>query len=181
MLDDKVMPYSRDIFEWGRRQDGANLIPVSNKKLIMTLLPRTKAKFSRTGLIVFGLRYDCKERNFTEEYLSKQDAIVAYNPESVDVVYLLEKGEFIEFQLIESRFVGKSFEEVRQMIQAQKELVKQATYKNLQGRIDLTSQIEIIVGNISRNIDINLKNIRESREREKKRQHRDFVKEIVNE
>ncbi len=111
MLTAKIAPHPRDIFAWGRMQDGADLIPVSNKKLIMTLLPRTKAKFTRKGLAVFGLRYDCKEENFTEEYLSNKDAVVAYNPENADTVYLFQKGKFTEFKLIESRFMGKTFEQ----------------------------------------------------------------------
>ena len=180
MLNDKVLPHPRDIFEWGKMKDGANLIPISDKKLIMALLPRTKAKFSRKGLIVFGLRYDCKERNFTEEYLSKQNAVVSYNPDNVNVVYLFQKGRYTEFQLIESRFSGKSLEQVGQMIQAQRELVKQATYENLQGRIDLTSSIEIVVQNTSKSNTINLKNVREFKEREKRKQHRDFLKEATN-
>lgn len=177
MLGEKIAPHPKDIFTWGRKQDGANLIPVSSKKLIMTLLPRTKAKFSRKGLIVSGLRYDCKERNFTEEYLSNKDAIVAYNPDNADMVYLFQKGSFTEFQLIESRFMGKSFGQVEEMVQMQRELVKSASQENLQGRVDLTSNIEIIISNTVKNDNISLKNVRECKEREKRRHHKDFMKE----
>lgn len=181
MLKERIAPHPKDIFTWGRKQDGANLIPVSSKKLIMTLLPRTKAKFSRKGLIVFGLRYDSRERNFTEEYLSNKDAVVAYNPESTDTVYLFHKGSFTEFRLIESRFMGKSFEQVEEMVQMQRELVKSASQENLQGRVDLTSNIEIIISNTTKNDNISLKNVREFKEREKRKHHKDFVKEAINE
>ena len=181
MLKERIAPHPKDIFMWGRKQDGANLIPISSKKLIMTLLPRTKAKFSRKGLIVFGLRYDSKERNFTEEYLSNKDAVVAYNPDNADAVYLYQKGSFTEFRLIESRFMGKTFEETTQMIEMQRELVKSASQENLQGRVDLTSNIEIIISNTTKNDNISLKNVREFKEREKRKHHKDFVKEAVNE
>ncbi|MCM1232865.1 MAG: transposase family protein [Ruminococcus flavefaciens] len=181
MLQEKIAPHPKDIFTWGRKQDGADIIPITSKKLIMTLLPRTKAKFSRKGLIVFGLRYDCKERNFTEEYLSNKDAVVAYNPDNADAVYLYQKGRFTEFQLIESRFIGKSFEQVEEMIQMQREIVKSASQENLQGRIDLTSNIEIIIGNASKNDNLNLKNVKEFKEKERRKHHKDFVKEAVNE
>ena len=181
MLKERIAPHPKDIIAYGRKQDGANLIPISSKKLIMTLLPRTKAKFSRKGLIVFGLRYDCKERNFTEEYLSNKDAVVAYNPDNADMVYLYQKGSFTEFRLIESRFMGKSFEQVEEMVQMQRELVKSASQENLQGRVDLTSNIEIIISNTAKNDNISLKNVREFKEREKKKHHKDFVKEAVNE
>lgn len=180
MIKAKVAPHPKDIFEFGRKQEGVNLIPVSDKKLIMTLLPRTKAKFSRRGLIVFGLRYNCKDINFTEEYLSKKEAVVAYNPENVDTVYFIQNGRYIEFQLIESRFVGRTFDEVGEMLRGQRKIVKDAEYQNLQGRIDLTSNLETIVRNTSKNDNINLKNVREYRDREKKK-HKDFMKEIINE
>ena len=181
MIAAKVAPHPKDIFEWGRKQEGANLIPISDKKLIMTLLPRTKAKFSRKGLIVFGLRYNCKDINFTEEYLSKKEAVVSYNPENVDTVYLFQNGKYIEFQLIESRFTGKTFDEVEAMLRGQKEIVKNADYENLQGRIDLTSNIETILLGTSKNDNLNLKNVREYKDREKRKQHKDFMREVANE
>lgn len=180
MIVAKVAPHSKDIFEWGRKQEGVNLIPISEKKLIMTLLPRTKAKFSRKGLIVFGLRYNCKEKNFTEEYLSKKDAVVAYNPENVDTVYLLQSGKYIKFQLIELRFTGQSFDKVGAMLKAQKEIIKNADYENLQGRINLASNIETIISGTSKSDNINLKNVRAYKDREKKKQHKDFMKEVAD-
>lgn len=180
MLKERIAPHPKDIFTWGRKQDGANLIPISSKKLIMTLLPRARAKFSRKGLMVFGLRYDSKERKFTEEYLSSKDAVVAYNPENTDTVYLLQNGRYIEFYLIESRFSGKSFGEAGQMFEKQRELVESALLENLQGRIDLVSNIEMVIQNTSRTENINLKNVREYKDKEKKKQHRDFVKEVAD-
>lgn len=180
MLAAKVAPHPRDIFAWGRKQDGADFIPVSDKKLVMTLLPRAKAKFSRKGLLVFGLRYGCSEGKFTEEYLSSKDAVVAYNPENTDTVYLLQNGRYTEFYLIESRFSGKSFGEAGQMFEKQRELVESASCENLQGRIDLVSNIEMVIQNTSRSENINLKNVREYKDKEKKKQHRDFVKEVAD-
>jgi len=180
MIRARIAPHPKDIFGFGRKQEGVNLIPVSEKKLIMTLLPRTKAKFSRKGLIVFGLRYNCKDINFTEQYLSKKEAVVSYNPDNTDTVYLFQSGKYIEFQLIESRFTGKTFDEVGEMLRGQREIVKGAEYQNLQGRIDLTSNIETIISGISKNNNINLKNVREYKDREKKKQHKDFMKEIAN-
>lgn len=177
MLIRKIAPHPKDIFEWGRKLDGADLIPVSKKKLIMTLLPRTRAKFGRKGLVAFGLRYGSQEKNFTEEYLSNKDAVVAYNPENVDKIYLFQAGSFTEFQLIEPRFKGKSFEQAGQMFQMQQEIVKSASREDLQGRIDLTSHIEMVVRNTSKKDSINLKNAREYKNREKRKHHKDFMKE----
>lgn len=178
MLEAQVKPYPNSIFEWGKKQDGCNLLTVAPKELILTLLPRVKAKFTRRGLAVLGLRYDSKEKDFTENYLGGGEAVVAYNPESADKVYLLEDGKFMEFCLIESRFQGKGFAEVKQMQDAQKSIVDKAIHQNLQGRVDLASHIEKIVNAKEESEDINLKNVRKTRKREVKSRHRDFMEEV---
>ena len=178
MLEAKVAPHPNCIFEWGKNQPGCNLITVSAKQLVLTLLPRVKARFSRKGLIVFGLRYSSEDRNFTEEYLNGSDAVAAYNPESADTVYLLNDGEFSEFCLIESRFSGMTFGEVREMQSAQKNIVNEAVHNNLQGRIDLASHVERIVGGKEQGGNVNLKGVRETKQREKKERHRNFVEEV---
>ncbi len=178
MLAAQVKPYPNSIFGWGREQQGCNLIDVTPRELILTLLPRTKGKFTRRGLAVLGLRYDSKEKDFTEDYLTGRDAVAAYNPESADVIYLIENGDFIKFQLIESRFSGKGFAEVKQMQAAQKSIVDKAIHQNLQGRVDLASHIEKIVNGKEESEDINLKNVRKTRKRAVKDRHRDFMEEV---
>lgn len=181
MIGAKVQPYPCSIFEWGKNQQGCNLITISKKQLIMTLLPRTNARFTRQGLIAFGLRYDSKERNFTEEYLTGEDVTVSYNPESADMVYLQQEGNFIEFYLIESRFTGKSFEEIKNMQSAQRSIVGNAVPNNLQGRIDLTSHVERIVKGKEKSKDVNVKGVREAKKRAKEERHKDFMKEVQDE
>lgn len=178
MTEAKVQPYPCSIFEWGKEQPGCNLITVSKKELIMTLLPRTNARFTRQGLIVFGLRYDCKEKNFTEEYLAGGDAIAAYNPESADMVYLQHEGGFIEFCLIESRFTGKSFEEIKKLQSTQRSIIEDAVQSNLQGRVDLASHVERIVAGKEKSRDVNVKGVREAKKRVKKERHKDFIEEV---
>ncbi len=145
MLEAKVKPHPNCVFEWGKNQQECNLIEISAKQLILTLLPRTKAKFTRRGLLVSGLRYDSKAGNFTEDYLRGGEVVAAYNPESADIVYLLREGEFIEFGLIESRFSGKSFVEIKEMLSEQKNLENDAVHDNLQGRVELASHVERII------------------------------------
>jgi len=178
MIEAEVQPHPNSIFEWGKNQPGCNLITVSAKQLMLTLLPRTKAKFTRKGLMVFGLRYNSEEGNFTEEYLNGKDVAVAYNPESADTVYLLKDGEFIEFRLIESRFSGKNFEEIKAMQGKQRTIVGGAVHNNLQGRIDLASHVERIVCGKERSEDINLKEIRKTKKKAKEGRHRNFVEEV---
>lgn len=113
MIQDDVKPYSSSIWNWGKSQIGANLIDVAADKLMLALLPRTTGKFSRFGLKVNKMRYHCE--GYTEQYLRGGEVTVAYNPEDVTSVWLLEKGRYIEFAIIESRFEGKDLTAVQEL------------------------------------------------------------------
>ena len=142
MLADGVKPYASSIFAWGKEQMGANLISVTPQKLIQTLLPRTTGTFTRKGLRVNGLRY--KHDDFTESYLSGGEVTVAYNPEDVTEIWLLDDGQYVPFTLIESRFSGKTLAAVQTMQKAKKQTVNAATAENLQAQIDLAEHIQVI-------------------------------------
>ena len=87
MLKINIQPHANAIYEWGSKQDGANLIAIDIGQVILTLLPRTTGKFSRYGLKVNRMRY--RHDNYTEKYLSGGEVTVAYNPE--DVSYYVKK------------------------------------------------------------------------------------------
>ena len=84
---------------------------MDSQQLIMALLPRTMEKFSRYGLKVNKLRYHCE--GYTEQYLKGGSATVAYNPDDVSCVWVIENGHYTRFSLIESRFDGKPLDGVQ--------------------------------------------------------------------
>ena len=174
MLADGVKPYASSIFAWGKEQMGANLISVTPQRLIQTLLPRTTGTFTRKGLRVNGLRY--KHDDYTESYLSGGEVTVAYNPEDVTEVWLLDDGQYVPFTLIESRFNGKTLAAVQTMQKAKKQTVHAAAAENLQAQIDLAEHIQVIAAK-GKQTDVGIKNIRSTRKREQARTHIDFVKE----
>ena len=178
MIDAHVKPYASCIWEWGKSLMGANLIAVGSKDLILTLLPRTTGRFGRTGLKVNKLRYYCE--GYTEQYLSGGTVMVAYNPEDVTSVWVLERGSYVEFILIESRFKGKDLTEVQELQNNQRDIAKSATRNNLQAQIDLAQHIEAIAGNVNGYTDVHMKNIRNTRKREQAKCHRDYMKEKRN-
>lgn len=142
MFAAEVKPYSSAIWNWSKEQVGANLITVEEKDLILTLLPRTTGKFSRYGLKVNKLRYHCD--GFTEQYLSGGSAVVAYRPEDVSMVWLLENGHYTEFALIDSRFRNMDLAQVQEIQANQKAVVKDSEKENLQAQIALAQHIEAI-------------------------------------
>ena len=175
MIGAGVKPYASCIWEWGKSQMAANLISIGSRELVLTLLPRTTGRFGRTGLKVNKLRYHCE--GYTEQYLSGGNVTVAYNPEDVMSVWLLENGSYVEFVLIESRYKGKDLTEVQELQNGQKTIIKSAEKDNLQAQIDLAQHIEAIAGNAGEHGDVNMKNIRNTRKREQSRCHQDFMKE----
>lgn len=179
MLKNKVAPYASEVFSYGMNLEGVNLIKVDKRQLMLTLLPRTEGKFTRSGLIVNHVRY--KNTNYAEKYLSGGKVTVAYNPDDSSSVWLVEKGNFIEFALIESRYQNKSFSEIEIMQTEKKKIVKSVETSNIQAKINLASHIEAIVANVgSSNGDLEV--IPQNYEREKIKAHVDCMKVgVVNE
>lgn len=175
MLKEQVKPYAAAIWNWGVEQLGANLISVGQEEVVFTLLPRTQGTFSREGLKVNRLRYH--REGFTEQYLKGGKAIVAYNPDDVTSVWLVDEGQYLEFRIIESRYSGKDLQTVRMQKRQQKELVKDCVSESLQAQIELAEHIEAIANSANRYRDVHIKDVRKNRDREKQNRHIDFVKE----
>lgn len=176
MITEKIQPYSNAIWNYGCGQMGANLISVTKEELIYTLLPRTTGKFTRQGLIVNGVRY--KNENYTEKYLTGGETVVAYNPDDISCVWLLESGIYTCFKLIERRFKGSNLPEVQLIQEEQKRLVKENTEQNLQAKVALISHIEAVVSTVNRSADTNITGIRRTRNREKNRTHVDYIQKV---
>lgn len=144
MTHDGVKPYAASIWEWGRRQPGANLIPFPHDtaKIILYLLPRTIGTFTRRGLVVNGMRY--KRDDCTERFLQGGDVKVAYDPDDVSVVWTVEKGDFMPFVLVESRYKSRRLDEVEQIKKQSKSTLRSEQNNARQAKIDLMNEIELI-------------------------------------
>lgn len=127
MLALGIKPYANEIWNYGCGQDGCSLIAVSKEQLILTLLPRATGRFTRHGLSVNGMHYH--NVNYREQYLNGKECLVAYNPDNVCQIWLIENGAYISFDLIESRFREKDLAGVQDMKQKQKDLVRQESEK----------------------------------------------------
>ncbi len=175
MIAAQVKPHASCIWNWGKAQIGANLISVDSRVLMLTLLPRTTGRFSRSGLKVNKLRYHCE--GYTEQYLSGGEVTVVYNPEDVTSVWILEDGTYTEFTIIESRYQGKELTAVQELQESQRTITRSAARDNLQAQINLAQHIEAIAGSGAGRGDVHMKNIRNTRRREQTKNHRDYMKE----
>lgn len=180
MLEQNIKPYANAIWNYGCGQAGCNLIKVNREELIMTLLPRTTGKFTRYGLVVNGMRFN--NDSYREQYLRGGECEAAFNPDDVSKVWLLEKGAYIPFELIEGRFKDMELSGVQDMKQKQKELIKQEQRGKTQAEIDLIKHIQTIADNADGVTEPSVKHIRDNRRKEAGRTHKDLVRSVaVNE
>ena len=169
-----IRPHASDVWNYGKTQPGASLIPVTRENLILTLFPRVTGRFTKYGLKVNRMRY--KNEHFADRFLRGGTVTVAYNPEDVSMVWLIEDGRYIPFDLIEGRYAGKSLEEVQGMQEAKKQLVRVAAEETIQAKIDLADHIGAIASAAARGGKTKIRDIRENRRKEQNRTHRDYWK-----
>ena len=167
MLRQKIPPHSNSIWNWGITQMGANLIDVAPQALRQTMLPRALGKFGRHGLTVNKLRYHCE--GYTEQYLKGGEVVVSYDPDDVSCVWVVEQGEYTRFDLIPSRYKGKTLTDVGEMQTAQRDLMKTEETSQIQAEIDLARHIQTIANNALHTSATGIKNIRATRNVEKQR------------
>lgn len=179
MIELNIQPYANCIWEYGKTMPGANLIPVKHKQLMLTLLPRTIGKFERKGLIVNKMRY--KNMDFTEKYLTGGTVDVAYNPDDVSYVWLIDNGAYIQFELIESRYKDKPLSDVQSMKDGQRSIVKANEKASIQAKIDLSSHIQVIAANAMKQDDVAIKGIRVTRQKERDKAHVDYMRGVTDE
>lgn len=174
MIQEQVLPTSCSIWNYGLKQASADLLDITSEELILTLLPRTEGRFTRQGLKANGMRY--RHDNYTEKYLTGGTVTVAYNPENTSYVWLLENGSYIRFELIESRYRNKNMEEVESIKTGQKTIIKAFTKEQTQAQVDLVNHIEMIAFTTDYRGQTKIKGIRENRQKEQIKTHKDYMK-----
>ena len=102
---------------------------------------------------------------------------MAYDRTDVSCVWLYEDGEYKRFDLIESRYQGKDIQAVLDMKERQKEITNREQQQSIQSEIDLVSHIQTIKHNATTEASPDVKNMRETREEERKRKHINYAKE----
>lgn len=174
MLTANIKPSSSAVWNYSLSEGTANLISVDYKTLVLTLFPRTTGRFTRKGLVVNKLRY--RNEEYTERYLSGGVVTVAYNPENVSEIWLLENGAYSPFTLVESRFSGMDIANIEEVKTRQKALVGGAEVENIQAKISLIDHIEVIANSAIGRGKTEIAGVRDNRKREQNRAHIDYLK-----
>ena len=171
MIRNNVPPYSNDIWNWiVNSQKDFSLIPVKRDKLKLTLLPRTNGTFRRNGFIVNNIRY--KNDTYKEYYLSGKIVNVAYDPNNIDIIWLIENDNYVKFDLIEKEYSGKTLNEIDELRKKKKQILKAYQESEYQNRINLISEIDNVINFAKQrnSVPVNTKYIRDTRTLEIKKE-----------
>ncbi len=138
-----LKPYANELFLDSFNEYPNTFINVSNEIIRLTMLPRTKGKFTRFGLLVGKLTY--RAYGFVNDFLeSKKEEAVAYDPNDVSKVWII-RDKYYEFTLIDTYFDGKSLEEVNETKQLHKVNQKKYIDESINSEIILGKEIEEII------------------------------------
>ena len=132
--------------------------------------PRANGVFRRNGLIVNNLRY--KNDTYKEYYLSGKIVNVAYDPNNIDSIWLIENGDYVKFNLIELEYSGKTLNEIEELRKKKKQILKAYQENEYQSRINLISEIDNVKNLVKQrnSVPVNTKYIRDTRTLEIKKE-----------
>lgn len=143
MIDKNVKPYAMDIWKYGIDYLPCNIIEgITRERLILTLLPRVKGRFTRYGLKVNKMRYF--RNGYIEHCLKGGIVDVAYDKDNASYVWLYEDNEYVKFELLESRYKNLDLIQIEEMKRRQNEIISLEERKELQSEIELYKSIDVI-------------------------------------
>lgn len=138
-----LKPYANELFLNSFNEYPNTFINVSNEIVKLTMLPRTKGKFTRFGLSVGKLTY--RAYGFVNDFLeSKKEEIVVYDPNDVSKVWII-RDKYYEFTLIDKYFEGKTLEEVDETKKLHKSNQKKYIDESINSEIQLGKEIEEVI------------------------------------
>ena len=160
-------PFPKDIYNYMMIQNSHTFIKVDKNVVEKTLLSRCEGQFKRNGLIVNGLRY--KNLEYGDKYLEGSKVIVAFDPNEINKVWLIENGNYIEFELIEKALNGKTLEEAIEMKLEKNKVLNSGSIKSCKTKIEVQKVLEEFIEELDNEIKINTKNVRKNRQKEIKK------------
>jgi hypothetical protein len=104
-----------------------------------------------------------------DRYLDDEKVLVAYNPNDVSKVWLIEKGNYIEFDLIEKFLRGKTLEEVESIKNEKNKVINDSKIKSVKSKIKIQNVLDEIIDSIDNDVVVDTKNVRKNRKNEIKK------------
>ena len=142
-------PTAAALWMWQEQQGKSMMVPIAAEELYLFGLPRKTITLSRKGIHHQGLMYvsaDCKR--LLEKTKASGKFQIAYDPEDVSRVYLVDGMEYHTFQLAEAyrQYAGATESEYQMEREQHKGSIREAKRKDTEGRLKMIRDIQKIVG-----------------------------------
>ena len=145
----EATPVASELWKWYEEQGQSMVIPVSGEILYQFGLPRKNVILSRKGISNQGLWYISKDYKKLLERKKIGDTVqIAYDPENVSQVYLVDGMNYLPFVLASycKQYVGVTQTECQIEKDKHKASLKELERLDTEGRIKVLQNIQAIVG-----------------------------------
>ncbi|MDB2010824.1 Mu transposase C-terminal domain-containing protein [[Clostridium] symbiosum] len=145
----EATPVATGLWKWYEEQGQSMVIPVSGETLYQFGLPRKNITLSRKGISNQGLWYVSAEYKKLLERKKIGDTVqIAYDPENVSQVYLVDGMEYLPFELASycKQYAGATQTECQIEKDKHKASLKELERLDTEGRIKVLQNIQAIVG-----------------------------------
>ncbi|WP_097006946.1 Mu transposase C-terminal domain-containing protein [Lacrimispora amygdalina] len=144
-----VTPVASELWKWYESKGRSSVIPINGEQLYQFGLPRKKATLSRKGISNQGLWYVSAE--YKKLLMNKkigENVQIAYDPENVSRIYLINGVEYIPFELASyyKRYTGATQAECQIEKDKSKKSRKELERLDTEGRIRVLQNIQGIIG-----------------------------------
>ena len=145
----EAAPVAAELWKWYEEQGESMVIPVSGETLYQFGLPRKTATLSRKGIGNNGLWYVSAGYKKLLEGKKIGDTVqIAYDPENVSQVYLIDSMNYLPFELASycKQYVGATQTEYQMEKDKHKANHRELERLDTEGRIKVLQNIQSIVG-----------------------------------
>ncbi|GAE37582.1 HMG-I and HMG-Y [Halalkalibacter akibai JCM 9157] len=164
MIEDQVNAIPLDLWNWGIKNRSGRLKALDYEKVLLNMMPIKDCTVTYSGIKFMGMYYSCDTAHQEHWFQRARNngswkVTVSYDPRDVSKIYIREigaKGYEPAYLLNhQSRYLGKSIEEIRFLNELEKQLYKEQQHSELQAKVELNVQIEEIVREAEMNVKPN--------------------------
>lgn len=156
MLEDEVEKVPTKIWDYGRQHMKGRFRTLPESTIKMHLLPTATASVTARGVkykkMLYASDYTLKNHWYQQARLNGARKIkVWFDPRDMSHIYVLdEEDEFHRLTILEHLTVyeGRNMEEIDKLIDYKKSMEKRSKEKELQAKLELYNDIEMVVENV---------------------------------
>lgn len=150
MASDGVRPVAAELWRWYEKMSRSNIISLHEEEIYQMALQRTQTHLTRRGVTCDGLYYIASDYIQLIQKYGKKEVTVAYDPDNINYIYLLEDGQYQRLPLAPSctQYSGLCAAEYRLLRENDRTAKKRMQAEETAGRMALLQNIAEIAGSV---------------------------------